>query len=65
MWHDLTFNRLIDVKCQKVVEKQSQQRLFKISEFNSLEYLRVGWNCKYYDRVMARSYNYSILSFCF
>ena len=54
MWHDLTFNRLIDLKFQKVVEKQSQQGLFWISEFNLLEYLRVEWNCKYYDRVMAR-----------
>ena len=65
MWHDLTFNRLIDVKFQKVVEKKSQQGLFKISEFNLLEYWRVGWNCKCYDRVMARSNDYSILSFCF
>ena len=65
MWHDLTFNRHIDVKFQKVVEKQSQQGLFKISELNLLEYLRVGWKCKYYDRAMARSYDYNILSFCF
>ena len=54
MCHDLTFNRLIDVKFQKVVEKQSQQGLFRISEFNLLEYLRFEWNCKYYVRVMAR-----------
>ena len=45
MWHDLTFNRYVDVKSQKVVEKQRQQGLFKISEFNLLEYLRVGWKC--------------------
>ena len=65
MWHDLTFNRHIDVKFQKVVEKKSQQGSFKISEFNLLEYLRVGWKCKYYDRVMTKSYDYNILSFCF
>ena len=65
MWYDLPFNRHIDVKFQKIVEKQSQQGLFKICEFNLLEYLRVGWKCKYYDRVMARSYDYNILSFCF